>query len=95
MYCNYKEICLSVHYNGEKSYLLVNGTEIIKFKEKDSEIVATQLWLESILKDFSVDIMKETGLYGYVYDVSVDYDVIVVTNILDIQIHLMKKNVIV
>ena len=95
MYYNYKEICLSVHYNGEKSYLLVNGTEIIKFKEKDSEIVATQLWLGSILKDFSVDNMKETGLYGYVYDVSVDYDVIVITNIPDIQKHLMKKNVIV
>ena len=57
--------------------------------------MATQLWLGSILKDFSVDNMKETGLYGYVYDVSVDYDVIVVTNILDIQKHLMKKNVIV
>ena len=95
MYYNYKEIYLSVHYNGEKSYLLVNGTEIIKFKEKDSEIVATQLWLGSILKDFSVDNMKETGLYGYVYDVSVDYDVIVITNIPDIQKHLMKKNVIV
>ena len=57
--------------------------------------MATQLWLGSILKDFSVDNMKETGLYGYFYDVSVDYDVIVVTNILDIQKHLMKKNVIV
>ena len=95
MYYSYKEICLSVHYNGEKSYLLVNGTEIIIFKEKDSKIVATQVWLGSILKDFSVDNMKETGLYGYVYDVSVDDDVIVVTNILDIQKHLMKKNVIV
>ena len=39
--------------------------------------------------------MKETGLYGYVYDVSVDYDVIAVINILGIQKNLMKKNVIV
>ena len=57
--------------------------------------MATPLWLGSILKDVSVDNMKETGLYGYVYDVSFDYDVIVVTNILDIQKHLMKKNFIV
>ena len=36
-----KKFCLSLHYNGAKSYLFVNGTEIIKFKAKDSEIVAT------------------------------------------------------
>ena len=27
---------LSLHYNGANSYLFVNGTEIIKFKAKDS-----------------------------------------------------------
>ena len=35
-----KKFCLSLHYNGKNSYLFVNGTEIIKFKAKDSEIVA-------------------------------------------------------
>ena len=38
-----KKICLSLHYNRANSYLFVNGTEIIKFKAKDSEIVATPL----------------------------------------------------
>ena len=33
------KFCLSLHYNGANSYLLVNGTEIIKFKAKDSNIV--------------------------------------------------------
>ena len=28
-----KKFCLSLHYNGAKSYLFVNGTEIIKFKD--------------------------------------------------------------
>ena len=32
---------LSLHYNWANCYLFVNGTEIIKFKSKDSEIVAT------------------------------------------------------
>ena len=68
---------------------------MIKSKAKDSEIVATPLWLGNISKVFSVDKMKVTGLYGYVYDVSVDYDVIAVINILDIQKNLMKKNVMV
>ena len=33
------KFCLSLHYNGTNSYLFVNGTEIIKFKAKNSEIV--------------------------------------------------------
>ena len=37
------KFCLSLHYNGANSYLFVNGTEIIKFKTKDSEILAYSL----------------------------------------------------
>ena len=36
------QFCLSLHYNGANSYLLVNGIEIYKFKAKDSEIVCSQ-----------------------------------------------------
>ena len=32
-----KKFCLSLHVNGANSYLFVNGTEIYKFKAKDSE----------------------------------------------------------
>ena len=39
-----KKFCLSLHYNGANSYLFVNGTEIITFKAKDSEIIATPLF---------------------------------------------------
>ena len=66
-------------------YLFVNGTEIYKFKAKDSEIVATTLCLENISKEWSVDNMKKTGFTGYVYDFSVDYDATAVDDILDIQ----------
>ena len=38
------------------------------------------------------DNMKKKGLYGYMYDFSVDYDAIVVDDISDIHKHLMKKN---
>ena len=61
-------------YNGANSYLFVNGTEIIKFKANGSEIVAASSCLGNISKDFSVDNMKKTGLNGYVYDFSVDYN---------------------
>ena len=36
--------------------------------------------------------MKKTGLKGYVYNFSVDYDAIVVADILEIHKYLMKKN---
>ena len=87
-----KKCCLSWHYNGTNSYLFVDGTEIIKFKGKDSEIVATPLCLNNIMKEFSEDNTKKTGLNGYIYDFSVDYDAIAVTDILDIHKYLMKKN---
>ena len=53
------KFCLSLHYNGENSYLFVNGTEIYKFKAKDSEIVASPLCLGNISKDWSINNMKK------------------------------------
>ena len=81
-----------MHHNGANSYLFVNGTEIHKFEANDSEIVTTPLCLGNISKDFSVDNMKKTGLNGYIYDFSVDYDAIAVDDILDIHKYLMEKN---
>ena len=48
-----------MHYNGAKSYLFVNDTEIFKFKAKDSEIVATPLCLGNVSKNASVDNTKK------------------------------------
>ena len=81
-----------MHYNGANSHLFVNGTEIIKFKAKYSDIVATPLCLGYISKDWSVDNMKKTELNCCVNDFSVDYDAIAVDDILDIHNCLMKKN---
>ena len=90
-----KKFCLSLHCNGANSYLFVNGTEIIKFKAKDSSIVATPLCLGNISKDWSIDNMKRTGFTGYVYDFSVDYDATDVVDVKDIHKYLMKKGYIV
>ena len=87
-----KRCCLSLHFNGANSYLFVNGTEIIKFKAKDSNIIATPLCLGNISKEWSVDNMKDTGLNGYVYDFSVDYDAAAADDIKNIHKYLMKKN---
>ena len=81
-----------LHYNGANSYLFVNGTEIIKFNAKDSEIIAIPLCLEKISEGIFVDNMNKTGLIGSLYDFSGDNDAIPVDDILDIQKYLMKKN---
>ena len=86
-----KKFCLSLHYNGANSYLFVNGTEIYKFKDKDSEIVPSWLCLGNISKDWSTDNMKKTGLTSYVYDFSADYNAVTVGDIKDIHNYLMKK----
>ena len=87
-----KMFCLSLHYNRANSYLFVNGTEMSKFKAKDSAIVVSPLCLGNISKDWSTDNMKKTGLTGYVYDFSADYNTVTVDDIKDIHKYLMKKN---
>ena len=88
-----KKFCLSLHCNGANSYLFVKGTEIYKFKAKDSETVAIPLCLGNISKDWLIDNMKKTGLNEYVYDFSVDYDATDVDDIKDFHKFLMKKNI--
>ena len=89
---NGDKCCLSLRYNGANSYLFLNGTEIIKFKAKDSKILPSPLCLGNISKDWSVDNIKDTELNGYVYDFSVDYNATDVDDIKDIHKYLMKKN---
>ena len=63
-----------------------------KFKAKDSAIVASTLCLGNIWKDWSTDNMKKTGLTGYAYDFSADYNTVTADDIKDIHKYLMKKN---
>ena len=83
-----------MHYNGANSCLFVNGTDIIMFKDKYSNIVASPLYLGIIPKDWSTDNMKKTGFTGYVYDFSADYNAVTVDDIKDIHNYFMKKKMI-
>ena len=90
-----KNFSLSLDYNGDNSYLFVNRKQIAKFKAADSEIVPYPLCLGNISKDFSSINATNTGLFGYVYDFSVDSRAITNNKIHDIHRYLMKKNKIV
>ena len=87
-----KTFCFSLHYNGDNSYLFVSGKEIIKFKAKDSEIMPYPLCLGKNSKDFDFSYMRTTGIGGYIYDFSVDYNAVTNDKMLDIHNYLMKKN---
>ena len=87
-----RRFCLSLHYNGDNSYLFVNGREIIKFKTKDSEIVANPLCSGNISNDFSESNMKKAGLYGLIYEFIIDHKAFAANDILDIHKYLTKKH---
>ena len=89
---NNAKFCLSLYYNAANSYLFVNTTEIYKFRAKDSDIVENPHCLGNISEDFSTDNMNKTGLYGYVYDFSTDYNPIAADDIVDIHKYLTEKN---
>ena len=55
-------------------------------------MVPYPLCLGNISKDFNSRNEQKTGLYGYVYDFSVDYRAITTYKIHDIHDYLMEKN---
>ena len=52
---------------------------------------ADPICLSKLLKDFSVDNVKKTALYRYVYDSPLDYDSIDVDDFVNIHKHLIKS----
>ena len=61
-----------------------------QFKAKHSKIKPYPLCFGNISRDFTINHMKKTGLKGYGYVFSVDYNIIDTSNILDIYKYLMK-----
>ena len=86
-----KRFVLSLHYNGDNSYLFVNGVEQLKFKSKVSYLERNLFTLGKISSDWSLQNMEKTGVHGNIYDCSIDYWPIDTGKIRDIHRYLMKK----
>ena len=68
-----KTFCLSLLYNGENS------------KAQNSELIKHSMCLGGLSLDYhNKDKVKYTGLYGNVYDFSVDYSAITDDKVLEI-----------
>ena len=74
-------------------YLLM-VKKLLKFKAKNSELIKYPMCLGDLSKDYNTKVYhkKNTGLYGNVYDFSVDYSALSNDKIHDIHAYLMKKN---
>ena len=66
--------------------------KVTKFKAKKSELTKYPMCLGGLSKDYHKYSRKNTGLYGNVYDFSIDYSAISNDKIHDIHAYLMKKN---
>ena len=84
---------MSLHHNGDNSYLFVNGKEELKFKSSVNYLDRNLLCVGNPLSDWSLTNSTKAGLYGNVYEFAVDYVPLSgVKTIYDIHIYLMKKH---
>ena len=87
-----KKFVLSLHYNGDDSYLFVNGKRELKFKAKDDQIVKEVLCLGNISDDWTAANAQKTGLWDEIYDFAVDYTSTNIGDIYNVHRYLMKKH---
>ena len=88
-----KKFVLSLRYNGDNSYLFVNGSQELKFNSFINYLDRNLLCVGNISSDWSLTNGTKTGLYGNIYDSAVDYVPLSgVKTIYDIHRYLMKKH---
>ena len=87
-----KKFVLSLHCNGDDSYLFVNGKQELKFKAKTDQLVKEKLCIGNLSDQWTANESENTGLYGNIYDFVVDYQSINgVKPIYDMHRYLMTK----
>ena len=88
-----KKFLLSLHCNGDNSYLFVNGRQELKFKAKTDQLVKEKLCIGNLSDQWTASESEKTGLYGIIYDFVVDYKSINgVKPIYDMHRYLMTKH---
>ena len=82
-----------MHYNGDDSYLFVNGKQELKFKCNTENLVKEKLCIGNFSDQWTANESEKTGLYGNIYDFVVDYKFINgVKPIYDMHRYLMTRH---
>ena len=88
-----KKIILSLHYNGDDSYLFVNGRQELNFKAKTDQLVKEKLCTGNLSDQWTTSESEKTRVYGKNYDFVVDYEQIAgVKAIYDMHRYLMTEH---
>ena len=88
-----KKFVLSLHCNGDSSYLFVNGRQELKFKVKTDQLVKEKLCIGNLSDQWTTSESEKTGAYGKIYDFVVDYEQIAgVKTIYDMRRYLINKH---
>ena len=88
-----KKFMLSLHYNGDDSYLFVNGRQELKFKAKTDQLIKEKLCIGNLSDQWTTSESEKTGVYGKIYYFVVDYEQIVgVKTVYDMHRYLMTKH---
>ena len=68
-----KNFVLSLDYNGDNSYLFVNGRQELKLKAKTDQLVKEKLCIGNLSDQWTANESGKTGLYENIYNILVDY----------------------
>ena len=69
-----KKFVLSLHFNGDNSYLFVNSRQELKFKAKTDQLVKEKLCIGNLSDQRTTSESEKTGAHGNIYDFLVDYE---------------------
>ena len=88
-----EKFVLSLHDNGNNSYLYVSGNQELKFKAKTDQLVKEKLCLGNLSDQWTTSESEKTGLHGKTYNFVVGYEQIAgITKILDVHRYLINKH---
>ena len=69
-----KKFVLSLHYNGNNSYLFVNGRQELKFKCKTDQLVKEKLCIGNLSDQWTTSESEKSRVYGKICDFVMDYE---------------------
>ena len=64
-----KKFILSLHYNGDNSYLFVNGTQELKIKAKDDQIINKKLCFGNVSSVNGLRVNQERQGYMEIFTI--------------------------
>ena len=76
---------LIVCYNGDNSYIILNGVQQAKFKTISNLKLTNPLVIGNTTEDFTAAESKDTSLRGNIYDLVVDYLNLVLSKLMSVQ----------